>query len=324
MQWLIDAADDGMCVREYIRAHAHLSTKMLKFLKYREDGILVNGERVTVRRVLRKHDILTLSIPDSESAAGLEPVDLPLEILYEDDGFVIPCKPAGMPTHPSHGHWNDTVANALAFRYASRGIPFVFRPVNRLDRDTSGLLIVARNKLAAGRLTQAMQAGLIRKTYLAVLEGEDCPDAGVINKPLHRTAQSVIVREVCSPDAPDAEPSRTEFRVLARGGGCALVEAKPLTGRTHQLRVHFASIGHPIAGDTLYGIPNDRISRQALHAATLTLPHPSTGEQLTVCAPLPDDMQCLIRQCFSELPDNAEPFAVNTDRPHDFPKGEPT
>ena len=301
MQWTITEEDAGLCVREWIKRRLTISSKMLKYLKYREDGIQVNGERCTVRRILQTGDVLALAMCDGASAENLEPVDLPLDILYEDSDLIVPSKPAGMPTHPSHNHWNDTVANALAFRYNTMGIPFVFRPINRLDRDTSGALLIARNKLAAGILTRHMQSGSIRKTYLAVLEGEDCPDQGIIDQPLHRTAQSIIVREVCPPDAPDAEPSRTEFRTLARGGGCSLVEAKPITGRTHQLRVHFASIGHPIAGDTLYGIPNGRMERQALHARTLTFPHPSTGELLSFTAPLPADMKELIARCFPDF-----------------------
>ena len=298
MTWTVSKDEEGLLVREFIRRKIRLSTKMLKFLKYREDGILVNGERVTVRRCLNEGDVLTLSIPDSASSEELLPVELPIEILFEDDDVVVPAKPANMPTHPSHNHHSDTVANALAFRYEAMGVPFVFRPVNRLDRDTSGLLLIARNKLSAGILADAMQEGRIQKTYLAVLEGEDCPDEGTVEKPLHRTAASIIVREICSPDTPDAEPSKTEFRVLARGGGCSLVEAKPITGRTHQLRVHFASIGHPIVGDSLYGTESTRIARQALHAHTLTFPHPTTGKEMTLTAKPPQDLAELISACF--------------------------
>lgn len=153
MQWEVSREEDGLCVREMIIRHVRLSSKMLKYLKYREDGILVNGERCTVRRVLRTGDVLSLSIYDSDSPDEPVPVNLPIEILYEDDDLVIPAKPAFMPTHPSHNHHDDTVANALAFRYAAMGVPFVFRPINRLDRDTSGLLLIARNKLSAGILT---------------------------------------------------------------------------------------------------------------------------------------------------------------------------
>ena len=298
MQFRITETDDGTSIRAFLASHLSLSTKMLKYLKYREDGILVDGVRVTVRHILRRGELLSLATTDRESAEKLEAVALELPILYEDDDLVIPNKPAKMPTHPSRDHYRDTVANALAYRYRKMGIPFVFRPVNRLDRDTSGLLLIARNKLAAGRLTAAMQNGCIRKTYLAILEGENLPDEGRIEKPLRRSAQSVIVREVCESTDAGAEWSVTDYRVLARGGGCSLVLAYPLTGRTHQLRVHFASVGHPIAGDDLYGIPNGRTARQALHARSLTFPHPATGQMMTVSAPLPADMEASVAALF--------------------------
>jgi 23S rRNA pseudouridine1911/1915/1917 synthase len=226
-------------------------------------------------------------------------------VVYEDDYLVVPAKPSEMPTHPSHGHHEDTVANALAYRYQEAGVPFVFRPVNRLDRNTSGLLLIARNRMAAGRLTEFMEAGRIKKRYLAILDGEMTQSGGVIDKPLHRTAESIILREVCSEDAPDAAPSVTEYTVLATGGGHTLVEARPITGRTHQLRVHFASIGHPITADDLYGKPSPHLSRHALHAYKLTFPHPANEAQiLTLTAPIPSDFEGLLTAYFSkaELP----------------------
>ncbi len=298
MDWQVTPRDNGRVLLDWIREHVRLSGKMLKYLKYQNEGILVNGERCTVRKILHSGDTVTLALSDHEASEDLLPVDLPLEILYEDSELVVPSKPSQMPTHPSHNHHDDTLANALAYRYRQMGVPFVFRPINRLDRDTSGAVLIARNKFSAGLLSRSMQRGEIQKTYLAVLEGLMEADAGVIDKPLHRTAASIIVREVCSPDTPDAEASKTEFRVLARGRECTLVEAKPITGRTHQLRVHFASLGHPICGDTLYGIPNSRIPRQALHAKELVFPHPATGATVTVSAPVPQDMQTLIEDQF--------------------------
>lgn len=294
----ITRAEDGMTVKALITARLSPSVRMLKYIKYRPDGITVNGERVTVRRVLRAGDVLCVATADPEPAQGLEPVDLPLSILYEDEDIVVPCKPPEMPTHPSRDHERDTVANALAYRYRGMGIPFVFRPINRLDRNTSGLLLIARNKLAAGRLTRSMHAGEIRKSYLAILEGDGLPDSGEIDLPLRRSAESIIVRETCRPGDPGAEPSRTRYRILARGSGCMLAEAFPLTGRTHQLRVHFAALGYPIAGDDLYGIPNGRIARQALHARSLTFPHPSTRETISLTAPVPEDMTSLAQRIF--------------------------
>lgn len=294
MDWQVKSVDNEKMLRDWIHENIRLSGKMLKYLKYQNDGILVNGQRCTVRRVLQTGDIVTLALSDTSPASELLPVDIPLDILYEDSELVVPSKPPQMPTHPSHNHHDDTLANALAYRYAELGVPFVFRPINRLDRDTSGAVLVARNKFSAGLLSRSMQRGEIRKTYLAVLEGVLNTDEGVIEHPLHRTAESIIVREICSPDTPDAETARTEFRVLARSKNCTLAEAKPITGRTHQLRVHFASLGHPICGDQLYGIPNGRIGRQALHAKDLTFPHPVTEQPLFISAPIPDDMQKLI------------------------------
>ena len=236
MRIVIDETLHGKTLGQLLRLELHFSSKMIKYLNYRPDGLLVNGERRTVRYLLQTGDVLELATEDSQSSPKIKAVDLPLEILYEDEDLVVPSKPANMPTHPSHDHYNDTVANALAFRYEASNTPFVFRPINRLDRNTSGLLLIARHKAAAGILTRSMQEGRIQKRYLAILDGEMPPvENGRIDACLHRTATSIIVREVCSPDAPDADPSLTEYRVLAVGNGHTLVEAAPITGRTHQL-----------------------------------------------------------------------------------------
>ena len=298
MDILIDESLDGQCVRRVLQVELKLSTKMIKSLKYRPLGIAVNGKAVTVRHILSLGECLTLAIEDEESSSALTPVDLPLDILYEDEDIVIPSKSADMPTHPSHDHYTDTVANALAFRYAKEGIPFVFRPINRLDRNTSGLLLICRNKRAAGRMTQAMQKGEIQKTYLAVCTGEMQEQTGVIDAPLHRTKESIIVREVCSPITPDADAAYTEYRVLATENGYSLVLVRPLTGRTHQIRVHFAHAGHPLVGDDLYGTPTPLIDRHALHAYQLSFPHPMKEERMTLSAPLCADMLALIQNCF--------------------------
>ena len=300
MQITVTAEYHGMPVRQFLRQELHLSSKMMKHLKFLSDGITVNGNRVTVRYALRTGDLLSLADGDCESAP-IRPVELPIGILYEDSDLVVPNKPANMPTHPSHDHYDDTVANALAFRYADSGQGFVFRPVNRLDRNTSGLLLIARNRIAAGRLAESMQRGEIRKTYLAVLDGELCEDEGVIDACLHRTAKSIIVREVCSPDAPDADVAYTEYRTLARANGHTLVQARPLTGRTHQLRVHFAHLGHPITGDDLYGTPSPDICRHALHAYSLSFPHPTTREEIFLTAPFPQDFSDLITRYFPDF-----------------------
>ena len=200
-----------------------------------------------------------------------------------------------MPTHPSFGHYEDTVANALAYRYRDEGIPFVFRPVNRLDRDTSGLLLIARNRRVAGYLSRAMKEHGIQKIYLCILKDSPQKQEDTLRTYMRRTAQSVIVRENCGPNE-GGDEAITHYRVLASADGYALVCAAPLTGRTHQLRVHFAHLGHPITGDDLYGTPSHLISRHALHARTLSFPHPTTEKRLQLCAPLPDDMKQALEQ----------------------------
>ena len=297
MEYRVEAHTDGKTVLEVMRRELGISRAHLKHLKFSDHGICVNGAHVTVRYVLREGDCLSLAVEDAESGEKRIPVELPLAIAYEDADLVIPDKPADMPTHPSCGHYEDTVANALAFRYAERGIPFVFRPINRLDRNTSGLLAVARHRIAAAFLSQAMREGRIQKRYLAILDGVPSETEGVIETYMRRTAESVIVRENCGPDE-GGDPAVTRYRVLCENGSHALVCATPVTGRTHQLRVHFAGIGCPLTGDDLYGRVSEEIGRHALHSFSLSLPRPSDGAQVTVRSELPADMRRLAERLF--------------------------
>ena len=308
----------GLAVLKLLRSLS-LSSKMIKYLKYREDGIVVNGERVTVRYILKDGDVLSLAFEDAEPSESATPSELPIEIVYEDDDIVVANKPPFMPTHPSHNHHDDTLANALASYFANKNVPFVFRPINRLDRNTSGLVIVAKNKIAAARLTVEMKAKRIKKSYVAYLEGSlDNPTEtveymgmplGVIDKPLHRTAESIIVREVCSPEAHDAEEALTYYRITARCDECTEVEIFPQTGRTHQLRVHFASLGHPIIGDDLYGNESPLIVRHALHAKALNFNlcggvDGGESQQIALEATLPPDMLKLKNTFFNKGNEN--------------------
>jgi len=286
----IDEKYDGMTILEYIRRETGISSAHLKHLKFSENGILVNGSHATVRYKLRSGDLLSLATEDRDvDSHSISGYDLPIDIVYEDSDCVAPSKPPNMPTHPSCGHYDDTVANALAFRYKDIGTPFVFRPVNRLDRNTSGLLLIARNRISAGYLSRAMADGKIRKSYLAILKGIPSQPGGAIETYIRRTAESVIVRENCSKDE-GGDYALTEYRVLCHGNGHSLVAASPITGRTHQLRVHFAGSGCPILGDDMYGEPSPLIERHALHSAALTFPSPSDGRIITLRSPLPDDM----------------------------------
>ena len=296
MEYVINKEYSGKTVREIARLLG-LSMAALKHLKFLEEGILLNGMRVTVRAIANEGDVLTLAFEDTENSEKVEPVDIPISIAYEDEYLVVPNKPADMPTHPSRDHYTDTVANALAYRYRDGGA-FVFRPVNRLDRNTSGLLIIARDRISANTLSACMRDRKINKQYIAVLDGVPPENEGIIDTYMRRTANSIIVRENCH-EGEGGDRAITEYKVLLSQNGKSVVLAKPLTGRTHQLRVHFAGIGCPIAGDDMYGSASPYIKRHALHSFFLTFPHPRQEMELTVTAPLPTDMLALLGEIFT-------------------------
>ena len=297
MIFVVTKEQDGMTVLQILKNVICLSGAMIKHIKFLDDGIVLNGLRVTVRRVVSEGDILELNTSDSTETSDILPYDLPIDIVYEDSDLVIPDKPAFMPTHPSHGHYDDTVANALAYRYKDSSEPYIFRPVNRLDRNTSGLIIIARNRISASRLTKSMAEKQINKKYIAVLDGVLPNDEGVIDTYMRRTAESIIVREVCGEEA-GADRALTRYKVLFRSEKNCIVSAEPITGRTHQLRVHFASLGCPITGDDMYGTESEYISRHALHASEISFPHPSSGEMMRFSAPIHSDMRYLIKNLF--------------------------
>lgn len=290
MRIVISSEYDGMLLREYLRSVMRLSRAEITELKKRDDGIVLNGKHVTVRAVLRSGDELVLSREDLVSSEGVIPVQLPLDILYEDDDVIALNKPPFMPTHPSHEHQSDTLANALAYYFETKGVPFVFRAVNRLDRDTSGVVLVAKNKNAAFFLARQISEFNVVKKYIAIVNGE-LSGSGVIEGNIRRVMEGKMERGVFS----DGQYALTEYEVLSVKDGVSALLVTPKTGRTHQIRVHLSHIGHPIIGDTLYGGENgsELISRQALHAHSLTFSLPSNNETITVTAPLPDDIATL-------------------------------
>ena len=302
MDFIIDKAHDQKTVLSYIRHTLSISSRMLTVLKQTENGITVNGEHVTVRRVLKEGDLLCLAIDDTAERAShnVPPSNIPLDVLYEDAHVIALNKPPHMPTHPSHNHHDDTLANALAYRYAQSGTPFVFRPMGRLDRNTSGVVLAAKDKVASGTLTAAIKAGEVQKTYLAIVTGELPVDGQIhtIDCGIRRMTDSVIMRITCPDSTDPSEASVTDYEALAAHDGLSLVRVKPRTGRTHQIRVHFAHIGHPLLGDDLYGSLDERIDRHALHAFSLEFPLPFATQRLCVEAPLPQDMRALIQLYF--------------------------
>ena len=290
MRFVIEEKDSGKLLRAFLREQG-VSTALCARLKRQTDGMVLNGTRVTVRAVLCAGDVLELGIEEKEAAPHILPRDIPVCVVAQSDAFLVVNKSADMPTHPSHGHFEDTLANGLAYRYAQNGVAFRPRFVNRLDRNTTGLVLVARHALAAATLGDGMAKGRIKKTYLALVHGRvDAP--AIIESGIRRREESIIFREVCP--IGEGDLAKTEVVPLAWSDGYSLLRLIPHTGRTHQLRVHLASVGHPLLGDDLYGGRTDLIGRHALHAAVLTFPVPGTDEMMTVRAPLPDDMKALV------------------------------
>ena len=279
---------DGATVKAVLRGKMGLSSSIVKRLKQAENGILLNGSPVHVDKRVQIGDRLELTLFDTPSS-GIEPVPIPLDILYEDEDMLAVNKPPAMPTHPSQNHHTDTLANGIMYYY--RDCPFTVRVITRLDKDTSGVVLIAKHALSAQRLSDAMREKKIFKEYLAAVNGIPNPQKGTISLPLGRMPGSVILRCV----TPEGKTAITEYETLWTEKELSLVRLHPLTGRTHQLRVHMSHSGTPIYGDDLYGAPQ-REERVRLHCSSLSLPHPATGEPLKITAPLPED----IRELFSK------------------------
>lgn len=295
MKITVPAEFDGRILRSYLKNTLGLSSKTLAHLKTLPNGIVVNSSRVTVRYVLHAGDALELADTDTESSENVTPAPLPLSVLYENEHLIVLDKPPFMPTHPSHGHTDDTLANALAYRYEKEGLPFIFRPLGRLDRNTSGVVIAGKTRAASGALGNALLRGEVKKRYVALLRGSLCEGDGIhtIEVPIRRAEDSIIIRTACNMDEAGAEYALTNYRVLLSNKDYSLVLCEPKTGRTHQLRVHFSHIGHPIVGDDIYGGDDQGlISRHALHAVSVTVPMPffraANGSDATA-APMRDN-----------------------------------
>jgi 23S rRNA pseudouridine1911/1915/1917 synthase len=290
MEYIINEKQDKILLRDFLRRELKLSARLVKSLKKYENSILVNGERSIVTRRLSKGDLVTLDFTDKEEDVNeyLEKTDIPLDIIYEDENFTVVNKSSNMPTHQSLRHYTDTLANALAFRYKDR--PYVFRAINRLDMDTSGVVVTANNRFYADFLCEKLQNGGFHKQYIAIVEGR-LEGEGTIDAPIIRLEESIIKRGVSS----EGDESITNYKVLMSSDSVSVVLVTPVTGRTHQIRVHMAHIGHPIIGDFLYGKESDEMKRQALHAYRLDIDGVGSFE-----AKLPEDMQNLIRRYFGD------------------------
>ena len=286
----IPAEEDGSTVRHILKAKLHFSSHAISRLTRTENGILVNGSHARTTFVLHTGDVLTVETGDHRPPkVEVIPGDWPLPIVWEDGHLLVVNKPAGMTAHASNFLPDTpTVAGALAW---SRGTDFVFHSVNRLDKGTTGLMVVAKSGYVHDLLRRSLHTSRFLREYRAVCVGCPEPSQGTIDAPIGRDETSTIARMV----RPNGQSAVSHYEVLSSQNGLSLVKLLPETGRTHQLRVHMASIGHPLAGDWLYGTEApDLIGRPALHSYALTLTHPVTGEVLHLTAPLPEDMARLV------------------------------
>ena len=271
----ITAEQEGTKIGDFLRT-AGYSRHVIIHLKKTENGILLNGEWAYVGQFLKEGDHLEIRIIEFQSSEQIVPAELPLDIVYEDEDLLIINKPADMPIHPSINNYDNTLANALMWYYQQKGETFVYRCINRLDRDTTGLLIVAKNMLSGGILSDMSKKREIHREYLAIAEGK-VPQEGVIDAPIARKEESVIERCV---DFEKGDRAVTHYWRLDYRNGYSLVRLKLETGRTHQIRVHMKYLGHPLTGDYLYNPDYRILNHQALHSWKLAFRHPITGAQM--------------------------------------------
>ena len=267
---------EPILVRDILKEHFGFSKGVIVKLKENK-GIFVNEKSVTVRKEMRENDVLKVVILE-EKSENIVPTPMDLDIIYEDDDILAVSKPYDMPTHPSMKHYSDTLANGVMHYFKDRN--FTFRAVNRLDRETSGVVLIAKNRNSAHKLSKQLKEGLIRKVYYALIEGEISPKSGIIDKPIARKDESVILRHISE----DGKRAVTEYETVSDN----LLRVQPITGRTHQIRVHLSYMRHPIIGDTLYGTKKDG-ERLMLHCGEMSFYHPVTNEKMTVKSEVPDE-----------------------------------
>lgn len=281
----ISALYHGVSVENYLMQTHGFSRKIITRLKREPEHILLNGKHIRMVDPLKTGDLLTVILAEEASDIPPNPA-LSVPVIYEDEDIILFDKPAHMPVHPSIAHYYDTLANFFAYYMESKGLSLVFRPINRLDADTTGLCLVAKNAYVAERLSGNKNSGL-DKEYTAILCGEFPQEQGVIHAPIAREPGSIMKRMV----SPDGQESTTEYQVLFKKNGYTLVRVHLLTGRTHQIRVHFSHLGYPLAGDDLYGGSLEKIDRQALCCTKLRFCHPVSKQPMEFCINMQDDMK---------------------------------
>lgn len=287
----VTQAQAGEKIDTLLRRELHLSGTVIRRVKWLEDGILLDGVRAITGQRVAEGQELSVLVSDPHPAGDMVPTPGPLDVVYEDGDLLVVNKAPGLSVHPGPGHYSDTLCNYIAHYYKISGISGDIHLVHRLDKGTSGLMVVAKHPHAQERLKLQLHTPAFRRIYLAVCDGTPEPPQGVVDAPIGRVPDSLIARQV----DPAGQWARTRYQVLETVRGRSLVELELDSGRTHQIRVHMAHLGCPLTGDFLYGTEDQSlITHPALHSAQLFLAHTVTGEGLHFQLPLPPDMAALL------------------------------
>jgi 23S rRNA pseudouridine1911/1915/1917 synthase len=287
LEWTVPAGHGDVMLRKFILGECKISVSLWKRMKWGGTVVLNGAEIHNAKTMLRAGDRLVCTWTEESE---IIPADIPLSVVYEDDWLLIVDKPTGMMIHPTHKSPQETLVNAVAGYFAKRGEDAGIHPVYRLDRNTTGLVVVAKSAKIQYDLSK--RHDLITRHYMAFVSGHMETERGIIEAPIGRKDGSIVEWTVRD----DGKPAVTEYEVLKRFDDFDVLRLRLRTGRTHQIRVHMSYLGHPLLGDTLYGGTMDFISRQALHAADVSFVHPVTGEALHFEAPLPQDMEELLSE----------------------------
>ncbi|UNL85675.1 RluA family pseudouridine synthase [Priestia koreensis] len=291
LEWRIPKEAEGQLLREFLKEH-NISKTALTDIKFNGGSIKVNNQEMNVRYRLNEQDLLQVSFPPEVASDNVKPEAIPLHIVYEDGYLLVINKQAGMASIPSRQHLSGTLSNALLYYYQETGISSTIHLVNRLDRDTSGLLIVAKHRYVHYLFSKAHETKMIRRTYRAIVHGCIQSVEGTIDAPIARSEDSIITRTV----ADHGQRSITHYSVVEQCSDYSYISIQLETGRTHQIRVHFSHLNHPLLGDDLYGGNREWIARQALHSYEVTFYHPIFHKELCFTAPLPHDMKAILER----------------------------
>ena len=288
LKYIVKKSDES--IKQILKNEFNMSDRFILKLK-NQKAIFLNGVSVYINSKILENDVLeVIENFEEDSSNILSNSTIDFKILFEDEFLLIVDKPAGIPVHPSILHYEDSLSNGVKYYFEKIGLKKKIRPVNRLDKDTSGIVIFAKNEYIQECLVKQMKLNIFKKTYISILDGILEKDSGTINAPISRKNNSIIEREISD----TGEIAISHYKVLKRLNSMTVVQYTLETGRTHQLRIHSKYIGHPIVGDSLYGNESNLISRQALHATEIEFIHPITKRELVINSPSPDDIQLLI------------------------------